>query len=190
MSEEKQVNQPIATTGKIALALAKFQGEVENPDLNGENGHYKSKYALIQDVLKIARPLLAKNELAITQSSRFSNNMVFVTTRLLHSSGETLENTLELPAWKPTKNGNRVIDNHSIASSITYGKRIEISAMLGLAGEEDKDGNENVLSPEEQNKIDKSNENFNKAIDKQNTDQNINMPLVPDFDTIFGENNA
>src|SRR5690554_57796 len=118
----------------LAIALSKFQSEVENPKNTADNPFYHSKYAPLQDVLNTVRPLLSKHGLSIIQSPSGDGQSISITTMLLHESGEWIEfDPLVLKAEKitPQKTG----------SAITYGRRYALSAVLGISSEDDDDGN-------------------------------------------------
>lgn len=118
----------------LAAALAKFQGEVKNPANTADNPFFKSKYAPLQDVLNIVRPLLSKHGLSIIQIPQGDGANVSVSTLLLHESGEWIElEPLVLKADKPTAQG--------AGSAITYARRYSLSAVLGISSEDDDDGN-------------------------------------------------
>jgi hypothetical protein len=118
----------------LAGALSSFQGEVENPKNTANNPYFKSKYAPLNDVLNIVRPVLAKNGLSILQSPSGDGENIVVCTTLLHSSGEWIEfEPLILKADKATAQG--------AGSAITYARRYAVSAILGISSEDDDDGN-------------------------------------------------
>lgn len=118
----------------IAVALSKFQSEVENPKNTADNPFYKSKYAPLQDVLKQVRPLLTKYGLSIIQSPSGDGEHISVNTLLLHESGEWIEfEPLVLKAEKITPQGAGI--------AITYGRRYSLSSVLGISSEDDDDGN-------------------------------------------------
>lgn len=118
----------------VAVALAKFQAEVTNPKNTANNPFYKSSYAPLQDVLNDARPLLSKHGLSIIQSPSGDGERISVNTLLLHESGEWIEfEPLVLKAEKVTPQGAGI--------AITYGRRYSLSAVLGIASEDDDDGN-------------------------------------------------
>jgi hypothetical protein len=119
---------------EIAKALSDFQGEVKNPDKSANNPFFKSKYAPLDTLLNEARPILAKYGLAILQSCSGDNDKATVTTLLTHSSGQWIES--EPLTLKATK-----ADPQGIGSAITYARRYALSAILGIVGEEDDDGN-------------------------------------------------
>ncbi|TMZ44458.1 recombinase, partial [Klebsiella pneumoniae] len=116
----------------IALALSKFQSEVENPKNTADNPYYKSKYAPLQDVLNTVRPLLSKHGLSIVQSPSGDGERISIHTMLIHESGEWIEfDPLVLKAEKITPQG--------AGSAITYGRRYSLSAVLGISSEDDDD---------------------------------------------------
>ena len=70
----------------IAKALAQFQAEVRNPANTESNPFYKSKYAPLNDILNLARPLLSKHGLSVLQSPSGDGQNVTVTTLITHES--------------------------------------------------------------------------------------------------------
>lgn len=118
----------------LAMALCQFQGEAENPKNTANNPFFKSKYAPLSEVINATKPLLSKHGLSILQSPSGDGEHIIITTLLMHSSGEWIEGEpLVLKADKPTAQG--------AGSAITYGRRYALSAILGIASEEDDDGN-------------------------------------------------
>lgn len=118
----------------IAQALADFQKEVKNPANTAENPFFKSKYAPLNEILNDVRPLLAKQGLSIIQNTGGNGEVINVTTMLLHVSGEWYE-TCPL-VLKPDKNTPQ-----GAGSAITYARRYQLSAILGISSEDDDDGN-------------------------------------------------
>jgi hypothetical protein len=119
----------------LAKALAAFQAEVKNPANTADNPFFKSKYAPLQDILNLVRPLLSKHGLSILQIPSGDGEKIIITTMLMHESGEWIESCpLVLKADKPTAQG--------AGSAITYGRRYALSAVLGISSEDDDDGNQ------------------------------------------------
>jgi hypothetical protein len=126
--------QKSESIAELAKALASFQAEVKNPPNTADNPFYKSKYAPLQDVLNVVRPLLSKHGLSILQIPSSDGETVSVTTLLMHSSGEWIQtDPLVLKTDKPTAQG--------AGSAITYARRYSLSAVLGISSEDDDDGN-------------------------------------------------
>lgn len=119
---------------EIAVALAKFQGEVDNPINTAVNPFFGSNYAPLDTILSTVRPVLSKHGLSIVQIPGSVENNITVTTILFHESGEYLESEpLVLRMDKMTAQG--------AGSAITYARRYALSAILGVASEDDDDGN-------------------------------------------------
>lgn len=119
----------------IAQALAKAQGEMEAPKNIANNPFFKSKYAPLSEILNVAKPALAKYEIALLQSPQIlDNGSVSVITTLMHSSGEFIESSAITS--RPEK-----ANVQGVGSTITYLKRYSIAAMLNLSSEDDDDGN-------------------------------------------------
>ncbi len=119
---------------KLAASLAKFQSKVKNPANTANNPFYKSKYAPLQDILNGVRPLLAENGLSVIQVPGGDGEHITVSTILLHSSGQYIETEpVTLKVDKVTPQG--------AGSAVTYGRRYALSAVLGIASEDDDDGN-------------------------------------------------
>ena len=90
----------------IAKALAQFQAEVKNPANTETNPYFKSKYAPLNNILNLVRPLLSKHGLSILQSPSGDGQNVTVTTLITHESGEWIESEpLTLKAEKATAQG-------------------------------------------------------------------------------------
>lgn len=127
----------------IAAALVQFQAEVSNPEKKGVNPHFKSKYAELDEIINTIRPTLEKFGLAFIQNPVHEESKVGVYTMILHKSGEFIQfDPVMIPLQKPTP--------HQVGSSLTYAKRYSLGAALGLATEEDKDGNDIVNQPKQQ----------------------------------------
>jgi len=118
----------------LADAMSKFQGEVKNPKRTATNPFFKSLYTPLDVLIDTAKPVLAKHGLSYLQSCCGDGTNIIVTTLIMHNSGEWIElDPLTLKADKPTAQG--------AGSAITYARRYALAAALGLASEEDDDGN-------------------------------------------------
>jgi hypothetical protein len=123
------------TIGKLAEALSKAQGEMPDAEKTGENPFFKkngkpTKYATLSDVLKVAKPTLAKHGLSFVQ---FIEDEIYLSTLLLHISGEWISGRMKLLLDKATM--------QSQGSALSYARRYSLTSLLGIADEDD-DGNE------------------------------------------------
>ena len=126
--------------GNIALALAKFQGEVPNiaknrtatiPGKDGKQG-YKYKYADLSDIIDTCAPILAKHDLAAFNIVGGDGEAVMVKAIIVHKSGEWIESdSFPLSAGSTPQNAG---------SAITYARRYTLGPLLGVAADEDDDG--------------------------------------------------
>lgn len=119
---------------ELAAALSKFQGKVNNPNNShtADAGKFKYKYAPLDEILNLIRPLLAAEGLSVIQSPIREDNLVGVKTLLLHASGQYMEfEPILLPLEKTTAQG--------VGAAITYSRRYSISSILGIASENDDD---------------------------------------------------
>jgi hypothetical protein len=113
---------------ELAAALAKAQGSMENATMNRVNPHFKSKYADLASVLDAVRKPLSENGLAVVQAIHDGN----LKTILMHTSGQWVESLYPLPAAaRPQEMG----------SALTYARRYSLSAITGIAADEDDDAN-------------------------------------------------
>lgn len=119
----------------LAKALAAFQGEVKNPKCTANNPFFNSSYAPLSEIIDAAKPILAKHGLSYTQSVSGDGQSLNVTTLLMHASGEWIEH--DSLTTKPERNNSQ-----GQGSAATYARRYTLAAALGLAADNDDDGNE------------------------------------------------
>ncbi len=118
----------------LVKALLEVQKEIKNPKNTEINPYYRSKYAPLPDVLNLVRPLLTKNGLVLYQDvGSTPEGMVCVRTHLLHESGELLTTS---PLYMKIESKGKS-SPQSIGSAITYARRYQILALLGIASEDD-----------------------------------------------------
>ncbi len=119
----------------IAAALIEVQRKIKNPSNTAVNPFFRSKYAPLPDILNCIRPLLTENGILLIQNTGSNESgEVYVQTKLIHTSGEIIETDKLL--LKPDKNTAQ-----GIGSAITYCRRYQLTALLGISSEDDDDGN-------------------------------------------------
>lgn len=131
--------------GKLSEALSKLQGEVTDA-FKSSNGRNHT-YADLEAVLKIARPLLKKHELAVSQLPQNSDgNGVHLHTILMHSSGEWLSSSMFMPIVKITSSTGKEVINaaQQLGSAITYARRYSLTSLLGFTQSDDDDDAESL----------------------------------------------
>lgn len=126
MKTSEQINE-------LAAALAKAQGVREPAIFDKINPHFKSKYASINSIMDSVKKPLADNGLSTIQSLAGNGDALFIITRVLHSSGQWIEDD-GVPLLLDKQN------MQGLGSAISYAKRYGISAMLSIVCDEDDDG--------------------------------------------------
>jgi hypothetical protein len=122
---------------QIATAFALAQLELENPPKNKINPHYNSKYVDLSDGLEKVRKVFGKHGIAFIQATRADGDIIILHTRLIHKSGQWIESTYPVCG----------LDKHqSMGSALTYARRYSLFSMVGVAGEDDNDGNDAAMA--------------------------------------------
>lgn len=117
----------------LSAALAKAQGQIEGAKKDSANPHFKSRYADLASCWDACREALSKNGLAVIQApGEAAEGLVEMTTLLTHESGEWISERLTIPLAK--------VDAQGYGSAVTYARRYALTAMVGIAPEDD-DGN-------------------------------------------------
>lgn len=119
---------------EFMTAYSKFFAEVENPKNTKVNPFLKNKYSPLDVVLNCLRAPLSKNGLSFIQYPSSDGDTVKVDTLLMHKSGAYM--SIAGISIKPKKQ-----DAQEVGGAITYARRYTISAICGIASEEDDDGN-------------------------------------------------
>jgi len=121
---------------QLAAALAIAQGEISNAKMDAVNPHFRSKYATLASIIDTAKPALAKNGLAVSQVPTIAGTLegsFVLVTMLTHKGGQYICSEYPINPDKQTPQG--------VGSAITYARRYALAAMLGIAADEDDDGN-------------------------------------------------
>lgn len=132
MKTSEQINE---VSKALAGAQAKFppihKDKVATiPGKEGKSG-YQYRYANLASIFQAIAAALSAEGLAIVQATHFENGALWLTTRLVHASGQWIEGV-----W-PLKMYERAQDQ---GSALTYARRYALSALLGIATDEDDDG--------------------------------------------------
>ena len=123
---------------ELAMALSKAQANFGAIKKSGKNPMFHSQYSTFDDVLAVVRKPLADNGLAFTQMLNTMDGAHTMTTYLMHTSGQWMSATVSVIPMAGNKGTNEV---QVFGSALTYMKRYALAAMLGVAGDEDDDGN-------------------------------------------------
>jgi hypothetical protein len=91
------------------------------------------RYATLDAIIEHVRKPLADNGLWFVQTIGGDNGKYSVTTTLYHKSGQSISSIAPINATS--------LKNQDFGSALTYMKRYSLSAMLGVAADDDDDGN-------------------------------------------------
>ena len=125
----------------LIAALAKAQSAISSPPRNREvkvktkSGHtYTFRYATLDHIIEAIRKPLTENGLWFTQVLESGEGGKYrLITRLLHDSGESIESRTPLLVEDT--------GNQAFGSALTYMRRYALTALLGIAADEDDDAN-------------------------------------------------
>lgn len=116
---------------KLIAAMIAFQDDVEDAPKTANAHNYK--YADLGSILKMVRPLLTKHGLCVLQTSAGDQDFITVTTRLCHTSGEFIEDSLTMRVQE--SRGMSLAQ--SAGSVITYARRYALATSLGITQVDD-----------------------------------------------------
>ena len=126
---------------KLAEALAKAQGQLQNAPKDSVNPFYKSKYADLATVIDTVRKAFSENGLSVTQLANEKDGSAEIETVLLLSHHVPDELWPEKRAETREDRALRFHDPQGFGSALTYASRYALSAIAGIASEADDDGN-------------------------------------------------
>lgn len=119
--------------GDLFAAISNAQAEFTTVAKNATNPHFKSKFAPLDTIIEMIRPILPKHGLAVMQFTDIADAGIVVETVITHSSGQYISGALAMPVVKQ--------DPQGYGSALTYGRRYALAAALGIVSDEDVDVN-------------------------------------------------
>jgi hypothetical protein len=116
----------------LVQALVKAQSEMGHAVFDQVNPQFKSRFASLKSVIDAAKPALNANGIAFIQRSIPMENGISVETVLYGYGEEIPTGPVPVPAQKITAQG--------YGSAMTYAKRYSLAMAVGIAADEDDDG--------------------------------------------------
>lgn len=129
------------TTNSLFKALIEAAPEISS--IGKSKQAYGYKYATLDSLIDMLRSVLPKHGLWYVQMPTRQNGVSALTTRVFHTSGEWIEDSIEMT---DTELQGKANDTQRVGASITYYRRYALSAIFGVAADEDVDGNINNIS--------------------------------------------
>jgi hypothetical protein len=114
---------------ELSNALCNAQSNMGGAVKDSSNPFFKSSYADLTSVIKAIKQPFTDNGLSYTQFPVSTENGVGVVTRLMHISGEWLEQEYVLPIVKQ--------DPQASGSAITYARRYALQSIAGIPTADD-----------------------------------------------------
>lgn len=114
---------------ELAKALAACQLAMRPAVKDAANPFFKSKYADLESVWEAARGPLGLNGLSVLQLVTQSGEKEFLTTYLLHTSGEWMKSEMRLDPKEKTP--------QAVGSCISYARRYTLAALIGVVQSDD-----------------------------------------------------
>lgn len=119
------------TITAVAKSLAAASASLRNPGQDATNPHFRSKYTSLVGLIDALRaPLAAQGIIVLQPVSSPVAGRVRVETVLLHSSGEWMSSTADLPSGATAQ---------SFGAAVAYLRRYALQSMLGVSGDADAD---------------------------------------------------
>jgi hypothetical protein len=132
---------------KIATALLQAQKAITFANKNARNPHFKNTYADLPAVIDAVKDALNNAGIAFIQTpSPSEDGRLHLTTRLIHESGEWIEDTAVSPLPKQ--------DPQGFGSAMTYLRRYSLASICGLY-QDDDDGEGAKAKPTDMNLVQK-----------------------------------
>lgn len=129
------------TIGKLAEALAKAQATMNEAKEDSKNPFFKSNYADLTSIWRACKGSLTANGIAISQPTIMMDNQLYVSTMMIHTSGEWIRGLYPVIT---TKN-----DPQSMGSATTYARRYALAAIAGVCKEGEDDDAEQAMPRKE-----------------------------------------
>lgn len=118
----------------LTEAVAAFHADLPKVGKGSLNPAFKSKYADLADIVSVVLPALAKQGLAWLTLPTITEHGFVLSYELRHDSGEHVNGSWPLP-------DPAAVTPQQLGSAVTYAKRYALSAVTGIAPDEDDDGN-------------------------------------------------
>lgn len=108
-------------------SMASMQSELPSIAERGE-GHNKARYALLEDINDVVKPILQKHGFAVSYKVEHHQGGINVTGILMHAAGHREQTTMLLP--NDTSGSKNAVQ--AVGSAVSYGRRYVICALLNI----------------------------------------------------------
>jgi len=126
---------------ELAAAMAIAQGQMGAAYKNSSNPHFKSKFADLASISDVIKQPLSDNGLSVVQFPINNEQGVAITTRVMHKSGQWIEESFGIKPVKATP--------QEYGGLISYFRRYALAAIFAIP-QTDDDANAIQLAAESQ----------------------------------------
>mgnify|MGYP001610990537 CR=1 FL=1 len=131
MNYSEHIDQLVAAIAMARQEIPAFPRNQTVEVTTNKGQKYSFSYATLDSILDVVAPLLAKHGLVLFAGADYAQDgSMLVVTRIAHTSGQWAESAI---------NVGRVEDLKEIGSAITYARRYQTQAILGVQADEDLD---------------------------------------------------
>jgi len=165
----------VMTYDKIGPALVAAMAEIPAIPKNAQA--YGYKYATLDDILKVVKPVLARHKLVLLQPLSGEG----LETIIMHESGQCLRNVAALPHMSGNKKMNEA---QAVGATITYFRRYALASILGISNDEDTDGvvgQKATTKPVQSNESQGSFSGFKKAAEVSEPKHKTPEPVAEEY---------
>ena len=124
----------------LAEAFVAAQAKMESPKRTASNPHFKSKFAPLEECVRVSIPALNAEGIALSQPCVSTDDGRVGVRTVLIGHGEEMD--------LGTLLGNPPDDPQKVGSWLTYFRRYALTSALGLAADDDDDGNAAAPKPD------------------------------------------
>lgn len=126
------MNMMSEQVNELFAAMAKAQATIQPALKDKANPFFKSRYCDLASVWSACRDSLSSNGICVVQTVDKNESGMFLITTLGHMSGQWMRSQMPILLGK--------MDPQSLGSAITYCRRYSLAAIVGVAPDDDDDG--------------------------------------------------
>lgn len=142
-------------TAELVKALCAAQAKIGDAELNAKNPHFGSNYADFSSVRRACKGPLAESGLAVTQAPQRGHQGWELHTTIWHVSGQWVRAVMPLKLER---------DNmQALGSALTYARRYALASLVGVAVDEEDDGERSIDRQKNPKKAEETRRNAVKA---------------------------
>lgn len=139
----QQISNKATQLDQLADAYIKAVAASRDPHKNATNPHLRNQYADLGSVLSSVRESFLSNGLWLMQfpgtieAKSDGNPYISMNGLLIHASGQSIQLSMQLPAFTVSKDGKLVLNPQTSGSALSYARRYMWLAVGGITQTDD-----------------------------------------------------